>query len=294
MNLEIEILKWFQHISTSFLDIVAELITMLGEQYLLIIIVVFVYFVYNKKLGEIFAYSVIVSATLNNTIKGIFQAKRPFEVNPDIINKRPETSTGFSFPSGHSQNAATFYTSLGFILRKKWTWIVFGIIISLVGLSRMYLGVHFFRDVILGIILGIGMAFLGQYLFNKFGDNPRSKIILLGITALVFLPFLIIFYKSDYEALGKFKDFYTTYALYIGFAIAIIIENKYVNFTCDTALSKRIYRFVIALFLFIAIQFGLKSVFPAENIFFDMLRYFLNGFVTLGLFPLTFKSLKLL
>ena len=294
MNFEFEIIKWFQQISNNFLDIVAELITMLGEQYLLIIIVVFVYFVYNKKLGEIFAYSVIVSATLNNTVKGVFQAKRPFEVNPDIVNKRPETSTGFSFPSGHSQNAATFYTSLGFIIRKKWTWIVFGVIISLVGLSRMFLGVHFLRDVIFGIILGIGIAFLGQYLFNKYGDNPRSKMILLGITALVFLPFLFIFYNPDYDAIGKFRDFYTTYALYLGFALAIIIENKYVNFTCETALSKRVYRFVIALFIFMAIHFGLKSILPDENIFFDMLRYFLDGFVTLGLFPLSFKKLKLL
>ena len=273
MNFEFEIIKWFQQISNNFLDIVAELITMLGEQYLLIIIVVFVYFVYNKKLGEIFAYSVIVSAT-NNTVKGVFQAKRPFEVNPDIVNKRPETSTGFSFPSGHSQNAATFYTSLGFIIKKKWTWIVFGVIISLVGLSRMFLGVHFLRDVIFGIILGIGIAFLGQYLFNKYGDNPRSKMILLGITALVFLPFLFIFYNPDYDAIGKFRDFYTTYALYLGFALAIIIENKYVNF--------------------MAIHFGLKSILPDENIFFDMLRYFLDGFVTLGLFPLSFKKLKLL
>ena len=117
---------------------------------------------------------------------------------------------------------------------------------------------------------------------------------MLGITALIFFPLLFIFYKNDFNSLSKFRDFYTTYALYIGFALAVIIENKYVNFTCNTTLKKRIYRFIIALFLFGIVNLGLKILLPNNSIFIDMFRYFLTSFVPLGIFPLLFKKLNLL
>jgi membrane-associated phospholipid phosphatase len=285
MQFEFDIIKWFQDISNGFTDILAELITILGEQFVIVFVIAFIYFVYNKKLGETLAYSVL---------KGIFQASRPFELNKEIVPKRPETATGFSFPSGHTQNGASFFTSLGIIINKKKIWITFGIIIFLIALSRVYLGVHFPHDVIAGAALGIGCAFLGSYLYNKYNDTIKHKVLMLGITALIFFPLLFIFYKNDFNSLSKFRDFYTTYALYIGFALAVIIENKYVNFTCNTTLKKRIYRFIIALFLFGIVNLGLKILLPNNSIFIDMFRYFLTSFVPLGIFPLLFKKLNLL
>lgn len=294
MGFEYNIIKWFQEISNGFLDIIAELITMLGEQYLFVIVIAFLYFVYNKKLGTSLAYSLFLSATFNNAIKGIVQAQRPFELDLEIVPKRPETATGFSFPSGHSQNSSTFYTSLGLIFKKKKLWVFFGIIIFLIALSRVYLGVHFPHDVVVGVALGISTAVLGNFLFNKYGDNLKTTVILLSTTAIIFFPFLFIFYKSNYEAMSKFRDFYTTYAMFLGFSVAIIIERYYVDFNCNTTLKRRIYRFIIALFLFGLLLLGLKAVFPANSIFFDFIRYFLTALIPIGLFPLTFKKLNLL
>lgn len=294
MDFEFEIIKWFQNISNGFLDILAELITMLGEQYLFMAVIAFIYFVYNKKLGETLAYSVFVSAAINNVIKGVVKAQRPFELDSEIISKREHTATGYSFPSGHAQNSSTFYTSIGLMIKKKKIYIIIGVVIGLIAVSRVYLGVHFPHDVIAGVLFGISAAILGDYLYNKYGMETKSRLILLSITSLIFLPFLFIYYKSDLNAMIKYRDFYNTYAMFIGFSLAITIENKYVGFTCDTPLKRRIYRFVIALVLLIGIQFGFKVLLPEENIFIDMLRYFLTIFIPLGLFPLTFKKLNLL
>lgn len=294
MNFEINIIKWFQEISTDFTDFLGEAITFLGEQFIIVAIIAFIYFVYNKKAGEFIAYSVFLSACLNGAIKGLVRAKRPFQIDDTIIPKRGQTATGYSFPSGHTQNAATFYTSLGKIFKKKWLWIIIGIIIFLVALSRIYLGVHFPRDVIAGAFLGVGAAILGFYLFNSVYENPKRKLLLFIITGLIFFPFLFIFYEEKFVNIEIYRDFYITYALYLGFGTAIFIENKYVSFDCQGTLSKRLLRFFLAILLFLIIQSGLKLVFPRQNIFFDMIRYFLTTFIPLGIFPLTFKKLKLL
>ncbi|HHU55617.1 MAG TPA: phosphatase PAP2 family protein [Acholeplasmataceae bacterium] len=293
MNFELNIIKWFQEIANDFTDILGEGITILGEQVIIVAIVAFIYFVYNKKAGEYIAYSVFLSACINGAIKGLVRAPRPFQVDNSIVGKRAQTATGFSFPSGHTQAAASFYTAIGKIFKNKKIWIVIGIIIFLVGVSRIYLGVHFPRDVIVGAALGVGSAILGFYLFNLVYENPKRKFLLFFVTGLIFFPFLFVFYEENYVDIEMYRDFYITYALYFGFGTAIYIENKFVNFTCDCKLNKRIIRFIVAVILFLCLQLGLKYILPNENIFFDMLRYFLTAFIPLGIFPLTFKRFNL-
>jgi membrane-associated phospholipid phosphatase len=293
MTLQLRIIHFFQDHATNFTNTLAELITILGEEYVLIGILAFIYFVYNKQAGERIAYSVFLSLCLNNAIKGLVKAPRPEIVDPTVLPVRAETATGYSFPSGHTQTAAAFYTSVGFVFKKKKLWIAIGVIIFLIGLSRVVLRVHFPVDVIVGALLGIGCALLGSLLYAKVENSKKHKFLLLGITAVVFLPFMFLYMRPTYEDMEIYRDFYTGYALFLGFIPAVYIENTFVGFDCSSKLSIRIIRFVIAMILLLGIQMGLKLVFPQESIFFDMLRYFLVSFVGLGLYPLTFKYLKL-
>lgn len=294
MDFELRIIKWFQKIATDFTDILGEAFTILGEQVIIVGVIAFIYFVYNKKAGEYIAYSVFLSACINGAIKGIVRAERPFQVDATIEGKRAQTATGYSFPSGHAQNAASFYTSLGMHFKNKKLWIAIAIIIFLVAISRVYLGVHFPRDVIVGALLGISAAIISYYLFNSVYENPKRKLLLFVVTGLIFFPFLFIFYQKKYVDIELYRDFYITYALYLGFGSAIFIENKFVSFDCTGKLNKRIIRFIGAIVIFLGLQIVLKAIFPKENILFDMLRYFLTAFVPLGIFPLFFKKLGLM
>lgn len=290
MTFEIKIIKFLQNISNHYLDILAEAITMLGEQYVIIIILAFIYFVHNKKEGEYIAYSLFTSLALNNTLKGVFQRKRPFQIDNSIIGKRASTATGFSFPSGHTQTSAVFYTSLSEILNSKKFKIISLVIILLVAISRMYLGVHYLSDIVMAILLGMSCSYLGLFLYKRFKDNDTKKLLLFIITAAVFFPFIFIFYQYDFESITPFRDFYTGYSLFLGFIGAVYIENKYVNFDCSNPLKIRIIRYLIALVFFIVTMFGLKLILPENNIFIDMLRYFLVTFITMGIYPLIFKK----
>lgn len=297
MDFELEIIRWFQSFSNGFTDFLGELVTILGEQYIVVIIIAYVYFVYNKKAGEYIAYSVFLSACLNGVVKGFVKAERPFQIDETIIGKRQHTATGFSFPSGHTQNAATFYTAIAKVFKNKNIWITAGIVILLVGISRIYLGVHFPRDVVAGVILGITSALFASFLYKKVDDDFKKKTVLFGVTTLIFIPFLIIFYQKDYAKYEDYKGLYVTFSLYLGFALSILIENKFVNFDCEITISKRLLRFFGAILIFIGLYVILKPLFNfinEESIILDMIRYFLLSFCALGLFPLSFKKLNLL
>jgi len=68
----------------------------------------------------------------------------------------PETS--FGIPSGHALNAVTVWGTMAYHIKRQWAWIAAGLLILLIGLSRIYLGVHFPTDVVVG--WGIGLALL--------------------------------------------------------------------------------------------------------------------------------------
>ena len=122
MEFELNIIRSIQSIASPFLDGLFQLITMFGEEAILIPLIAVIYWTFNKKMGEYIAYSSLTSVLINGAVKDVFKAKRPIG-EPGIRSLRVETATGYSFPSGHTQTATTFWTSLMIIFRQKWMYI---------------------------------------------------------------------------------------------------------------------------------------------------------------------------
>ena len=110
----------------------------------------------NKKINTCVVLNLIIVTILNNIIKIIFMRARP-DINPLVIE------TSYSFPSGHSMISMAFYGYLIYIIythkdniKIKWILItLLSILILLIGISRIYLGVHYTSDVIGGFCFGI-------------------------------------------------------------------------------------------------------------------------------------------
>lgn len=292
-NIEISFLNRIREIVSPFFDRLFEIITFLGGQEVLIILVVIVYFIVSKKIGQRIAFSVFGSLLLNNTLKSIFNRIRPFRhpnakysLNENVINH----ASGQSFPSGHSQNASVTYTSIALAFNLRLIRILSILAICLVGISRIILGVHYPTDVLVGIALGIGCAFFGAYLHQKVEEDINKQMILYLIVAVIFLPFIIFFLTKSNLDYSRYKDLFTSYAFFIGYIIAVLLDNKFVKFDCHNSLKIKIFRAIIALVIIIGIQFGLKVILPKDNVWMDMLRYFLLSFVGLGLYPLITKK----
>jgi len=115
--------------------------------------------------------SVALSAIVANILKYTIDLPRPYEIYPFI--EKLSVGGSPSFPSGHTADAFAFAVAAGQIHR-KWYILLPGLIwASLVGYSRMSLGVHFPSDVLAGAIIGVACAF-GYISFSK-SKQPKAE-----------------------------------------------------------------------------------------------------------------------
>ena len=278
MEFELNIIRAIQSIANPFLDGLFQFITMFGEEAILIPLIAVIYWAFNKKMGEYIAYASLTSVLVNGAIKDIFKAKRPIG-EPGIRSLKVETATGYSFPSGHTQGTASFWGAIAIYLKKNYMYGISALIIVLVAISRLYLGVHYPKDVLFGAIFGILTSSIAYKLFNK----VNNKISLYFGTFIVFMPVLLYAHSADFiKGMGTF----------LGFALGIYVEKKYVNFSVEGKSINKILRVVIGLAILILLKVGLKAVFPNKLVF-HFLRYFIIVFFGIGLYPAIFKKLKL-
>lgn len=129
-----------------------KLFTWLGYPQAYMIIIAVIYWSLDRKLGLRLALFLPVTAVLNSLLKQAFHAPRPFWLEPDIRAIR--VSNGFGMPSGHAQ-ASTAWLYAASLLKKRGFWILAAGVAFMVGISRVYLGVHFPGQVLLGWLIGI-------------------------------------------------------------------------------------------------------------------------------------------
>jgi len=311
MDFEIRMIIWLQEQRTAFLDFLFETITMLGEEPIIIAILGFVFWSVNKIIGKRLAITVFISVGLNSILKIIFGRLRPFQVNQDIINLRPETSYSYAMPSGHTQSAATIYFGLAYFFKKKSLWIIATILTVLVALSRMYLGVHYLTDVLVGGLLALGVIFL----LNKWLDQvkkPNKIYFIIGyLSLLVLLIFVIIkaiTISDAHEFFLEIEQLAKMIGALNGFILGIYLEERYVNFNNHKILYKNILRFIIGIVLVFAVRLSLKAIFDLiinpDSIsltkfqaimasLLDYLRYAVMVVFGIGIYPRLFKTLKI-
>ena len=176
------IMLFFLNIANPVLDTFANLASMIGEESFVIAFVLYIYYNYNKKSGFILFSSTLYSVIAMGILKSIVRAPRPFQVLDSIKGKRVETATGYSFPSGHTTTAASSYTTLALIFRKRAFSIICAIAIALVGISRLYLGVHWPNDVFGGLVLGTSISLLAYRPLSLLYDDKDR---LMKVTLVV-------------------------------------------------------------------------------------------------------------
>ena len=155
---------------SDFVTPIAKFITNFGGAIFLIVLTVFLFLVIkNRKIGVSIFSNLVIITVLNQLLKRILQRPRPTEFR--IIEE-----TGYSFPSGHSMTSMAFYGYLIYLIYKyvknkyvKWISIVLlGILICSIGISRIYLGVHYTSDVLGGFLISVSYLVIYVSAVNKF------------------------------------------------------------------------------------------------------------------------------
>ena len=125
-----------------------------------------------KQKGLMIGASFIVTTVIATTLKHTINRARPFETYPDI--QKLAASGSSSFPSGHTSDAFSTATSLSLAFPKWYVIAPSYTYATLVGYSRMHLGVHYPSDVLAGAIIGAGSAFL-CYKAQKWINHRNRK-----------------------------------------------------------------------------------------------------------------------
>ena len=241
----------------------------------------------DSKLARKVFFATICSTGLNGVVKNIAQVPRPFDKG--VAPVRQETATGFSFPSGHTQNFSTWSTLAAIKFKKKWLSILVAALIALVAFSRLYLGVHYPSDVIVGLTLGIGMAFLGNYLF----DNAKDEKTLYTMVFAIFVPFIVYFLIVANE---RFADFFKVFGMMGGLTLIAFLQETEDTISYDVVWWKKLLRIVIGVAIAFAFKEGLKVLKMGNlhvDLMLDAVRYFAVVFAVGYLCPLLFKKVKL-
>ena len=166
-----------KYLMSDFATKIAKVITNLGGAFFVIFLSLALFIVIkDKKIGILINLNLVIATTINIILKNILQRERPTELR--LIDEK-----GYSFPSGHSMVSMAFYGFLIYLVYKyvenkkiKYSLIsCLSVLIFLIGISRIYLGVHYTSDVIAGFLISISYLILYTSISEKYVLNSRKK-----------------------------------------------------------------------------------------------------------------------
>lgn len=239
--MDIEYLLFLQQIRELFGDVLDTFMlqaTTLGESTITFLLLAFVYWCVDKRMGQVMALNVSVACTWNQFIKWKCRIDRPWVRDERIIpvQKAVAGAGGYSFPSGHTARATAVWGSLGVLLWKSKESIVgalCGIILLVIAFSRNYLGVHTPQDVLVSLLAGIILIFFVDKVLCWAEKGKNRDVIVAGIGCLIcFLPMLRAGCLSNAGA-G------------MGFFIGWWLERRFIQFETEDTWAHKCVKFVI-------------------------------------------------
>lgn len=275
MEIQKQLLIWFENIRNDGLTVFFTSVTILAEQLFLVSILAILYWFVDKSKAKRLAWFLLLSSAGNGIVKNIVRMPRPYEMGV-VKPLRIETATSSSFPSGHTQAATSFWTGSMLILKTKISVILGSAMILLTALSRLYLGVHWPMDVLGGIGFGLICVYFADQLLTEEASISKWHILGIGI-----LCFLVAIFDLD-------EDLCDAVAALLGLCIGCYLEQIYIQFEIATELKKNVIRGLIGLVGAGLIYFIWERVFADIKIL-DMIKnILLLIWVTAGA-PYAFK-----
>ncbi len=298
----------------------------LGTEEFFMLILPALYWSIDAGLGLRVGVILLLSSGVNHALKLAFHGPRPYWFSQQVMALAVETS--FGVPSGHAQTAAGVWGMLASGIKKRWAWLAAALIIFLIGLSRLYLAVHFPHDVILGwlfggLLLWLTLRFwgaaaawldkrtLGQQILLAFAAS--LFMILLSLPGLLWLqanwqiPAIWLqnaaqaFPEGELPAPVALSGAITPAATLFGLLAGLAWFNRRGGFSTAGPAWKRILRYVIGLVGVLVFYIGLKILFglfvpDGEALLAYILRYvryaLVGAWVSAGA-PFVFILLKL-
>lgn len=278
-----EVIHALQSAASPALDRLMLYVTNLGSEQAYVVMLVIAFLSVDARVGRQLAVTFLAGFHLNQLLKGAFVTARPFELDESVLRSEAARATalGAGFPSGHAQAATTFWGFAAAAAGRTWfTWLA-AAIIALVGVSRLYLGVHLPVDVVGGIVIGMAVIVVGLLAFRTRARLGRGWTIALGIAVPLALHVLLPTPESG---------------LFMGAAAAFVTGPQFVRYEAHGAWWRRAAMGALGVAVVFAALAGTSAAVPDEirhGVVGSFFRYLLVGYAGTVVMPLVGRVTRL-
>ena len=262
-------LQDFRNGAGAFLADFLSKMTFLGELNTAIVIMAIIYWAVSKDFGAYLLMGWSGNRLVNGVLKVTACAYRPWIRDARIVpyGNSMTTATGYSFPSGHTMNAATVFG--GGAVRKdmpRALRLALGATVVLVAFSRNYLGVHTPQDTLVGLLAGLLVMGATFKLMRWVQAHPEKDVLVAGIGVALGVAVAAYAalkgYPADYDAEGKLlvdgakmaNDTFKGVGWCCAFLVGWVLERRFVGFSTEVSMARRVTRVATGLLGYYAVS----------------------------------------
>ena len=299
-----DILYALEKIRTPFWNGVMSAVTQLGGEVIFIVAAVVVFWCVSKWEGYYLMTIAFCGTVLNQFLKLICQVPRPWVRDPNftIVESARAEATGYSFPSGHTQNAIGLFGGMARWGGRRWVRLGLTALALVIAFSRMYLGVHTPADVGVSVVLAAALV-LGLYpLMRRAQEKPRYMGYVLAAMLVVSGAFVVFVeaygFSADTDAENLASGIGNAWKMLgavAGMTLAWLLDRRYIHFETQAVWWVQVIKVAVGMALLLAIKSGLKAPLLAllghEGLA-GGVRYFLLVLVAGAVWPLVFRPMS--
>jgi membrane-associated phospholipid phosphatase len=300
----VDILYALEKIRTPFWNGVMSAVTQLGGEVIFIVAAVVVFWCVSKWEGYYLMTIAFCGTVLNQFLKLICRVPRPWVRDPNftIVESARAEATGYSFPSGHTQNAIGLFGGMARWGGRRWVRLGLTALALIIAFSRMYLGVHTPADVGVSLVLAAALV-LGLYpLMRRAQEKPRYMGYVLAAMLVVSGAFVVFVetcgFPADMDAENLASGIGNAWKMLgavAGMTLAWLLDRRYIHFETQAVWWVQVIKVAVGMALLLAIKSGLKAPLLAllghEGLA-GGVRYFLLVLVAGAVWPLVFRPMS--
>lgn len=299
-----------------------KLFTFLGNTEFYLLVAPAILWCIDARLGMRLGLFLMINGMVNSALKVAFHGPRPYWYTRNVkVYGSAENS--FGVPSGHAQNAVVVWGTMAERIKHRAAWIVAILLMFLIGISRLYLAVHFPHDVLFGwlfgaIMLWILLGFERPFL-SWFAHFQLSLQLLFVFFFSLFLILIVIVAQTSLRGWSlpqdwitnahlafpneapinplSYHNFLTSTGAFFGLAAGWMWISRLGGFSTAGPWGQRLLRYILGLMGVLILYLGLGSLFPDSETVISYsiryVRYAMIGFWISGFAPWLFIKAKL-
>lgn len=301
-------LQWLAAFRSPVLNAVMQFFTFFGEETLFLVVALFIFWCVSKKHGYYVLITGFFGITISQFLKLVFQVPRPWIRQPGFqaVPSALEGADGFSFPSGHTQNAVGTYGCIARFTKKNWLrWISIALAL-LVCFSRMYLGVHTPIDVAVALVIAVVLLLVLYPIVEKIDQKPAIMYVLSAVMLAFCIAYVcyvnFVISPADFAA-DSVSNYYSgvengwkLLGALLALPIIYTVDLKKLHFQTEAPVLSQLLKTLLGLICVLALKEGLKlafnAVFGTQAIVMNLFRYFVIVIFAGCIWPMSFPFFR--